>query len=496
MAYEFEYKPWVEEAKEKDVFPFSFSLNKINESLQEDFFVDVFTTDFYLKDFESEKSLEEEKNKRKENLLNQIKIKIKEKLFYNFDFFKYLNKYSKYYNQLQSIKYIVKANVYGFDDLNEKIKKSELKNKVPKSYYFEIKDFKSTYQFNLVTSIEELKNIFNIKNYKMSFDTETTGLDPENDYIIGFSFSIKSQEGYYVPVKHDQKFDYLNLGEEALEVLYHAMLKAKIVYMFNSRFDMRMMEYSKFKFDMSKIKFRDVQVSAWFADPDFRHHSLKKLEKHFLGYYRPDLLDTLKNFKTNIFNTMLISPEKIVFYAAQDAISTFELGEETEKYQKEFGLSGEIDQSLLYPLMKVENHGIRINLEYLKKQLDYINQRLKNLNESLFESIGNFNLNSAKQRIKLFESFGLDTGEKTKTNNMATGTKEIEAMIEDLEKQGKEYPEWLKLLGERTKLEKLQSTFFGSLLEQATMSNGRVRINYRNTQAATGRLSSGADFGE
>jgi DNA polymerase-1 len=330
----------------------------------------------------------------------------------------------------------------------------------------------------------------------MSFDTETTGLDPENDYIIGFSFSIKSQEGYYVPVNHDQKFDYLNLGEEALEVLYHAMLKAKIVYMFNSRFDMRMMEYSKFKFDMSKIKFRDVQVSAWFADPDFRHHSLKKLEKHFLGYYRPDLLDTLKNFKTNIFNTMLISPEKIVFYAAQDAISTFELGEETEKYQKEFGLSGEIDQSLLYPLMKVENHGIRINLEYLKKQLDYINQRLKNLNESLFESIGNFNLNSAKQRIKLFESFGLDTGEKTKTNNMATGTKEIEAMIEDLEKQGKEYPEWLKLLGERTKLEKLQSTFFGSLLEQATMSNGRVRINYRNTQAATGRLSSGADFGE
>ena len=79
---------------------------------------------------------------------------------------------------------------------------------------------------------------------------------------------------------------------------------------------------------------------------------------------------------------------------------------------------------------------------------------------------------------------------------MATGRKEVDAMIERMEEQGKTIPVWLTYLGERSKLEKLQSTFFGSLLEQALMNNGRVRINYRNTQAATGRLSSGADFGE
>jgi DNA polymerase I len=452
MRREFVYKPWVAQATPNENFPFSYTLNNTEEQ-QEDFSIDFFMGE-------------------------SLKEKITEALINNFN----------YIGKAKS-SFVFLVNAYVINNKNKK----EFKNKI----YVIVNNIQLNYNYVLVESLEQLKNVLSInKPFKIAFDTETTGLNPEEDYIVGLSFSLNNTVGYYVPIKHDKQYEKQNLGKEALAIVYKAMTDADLVYMFNSRFDMRMMEYTDNAFDMSKIKARDVQVSTWFFDPDFRQHSLKYLEKHFLGFYRPDLFDTLKNSKINTFNTALIAPENLVFYAGQDTISTFALGEITNKFQEEFGLSGQIDQQLLYPLMKMENHGIRINTLYLAEQTDYILLRLAELNEELNKYIGNINLNSPKQKISLFESFGLNTDVKTKTGNMATGTKEVEDMIEKLESQGKKYPEWLKLLGERTKLEKLQSTFFGSLLEQAKINDDRVRINYRNTQAATGRLSSGADFSE
>lgn len=476
MAREFKYKPWVPQVEENRSFPFSFKMSESEKTENESATIELITF--------------EKKDSKQVPVKEQMYQKVKEFLYVNFDFKKYLNKYSKHYNKLDELNYTVKVNIFLVSGSTKTAQR-----KLMQTMFIDIHSFSSKYKFNLITNIEDLKKTFELENYKMSFDTEATCLDPETGHIVGFSFSMGNKEGYYVPIKHSDKslnVDYL----QALKIIYEAMTKASIVYMFNSRFDMRMMEYTAKMFDMSKVKVRDVQISMWFADPDFRKHSLKDGEKHFLGYYRPDLLDTLKGFKKTTYNTALVSPANLLFYAAQDAISTFELGERTDEFYFEFQRSGVIDQTLLYPLMKMENHGIRIDTLYLKEQLDYIIPRLNELNELIAESIGAVNLNSPKQKAELFKTFNLDTKVLTETGNMATGTKEVEAMIERLEARGEPYPDWLKLLGERAKLEKLQSTFFGSLLEQALLSNGRVRINYRNTQAATGRLSSGADFGE
>lgn len=474
MAYDFTFTPYIKK-KEVDLsFPFSYDLVKASEE-KEDFKIEL-PAPSTMNDKKAVKDL--------------LAEKVHEQIINKFDFNKYLNKYSKDFHSFTSLTYIIKVEVF----MVTKDKKREVLNQ----YFIKANNFKSDYTFNLITNIEQLKEVLTTDIERIAFDTETTGLNPEVDHIVGYSFSFKDKESYYVPVKHDRKYKDMNLGKEALKILYDALIKAKRVYMFNSRFDMRMMEYTDENFDMSKVKYRDVQVSAWFADPDVRQHNLKYLEKHFLGVYRQDLVATLKNSKMDTYNTALLSPVNILFYAAQDAASTFALGEITDQYQREFRNSGEIDQRLLYPLMKMENRGIRINTDYLKEQLDYILPRLAELDELIKSQIGDINLNSPKQKSELFKKHKLDTKVKTKSKNgnMATGRKEVDAMIERMEEQGKTIPVWLTYLGERSKLEKLQSTFFGSLLEQALMNNGRVRINYRNTQAATGRLSSGADFGE
>lgn len=469
MPYSFVYEHWVPIANELMDFPFSYRYDAlVDEDMDHDIEMDVIMPTYNKEAF------------KKENA-----SKIKEQVILNFDFSKYLNEYSECYSQDPNLELVLKMNIYKVRDK----KRVLVTNK-----YLRIHSFHSKYRYNLLTTMDQLNDAMSSLGDTIAFDTETSGLNPEEDYIVGFSFSDGNDRAYYVPVRHDEKYDDLNLGIEAVEAFYRHMTKSKLIYMFNSRFDMRMLEYAGF--DASKLNIRDAQVSAWFADPDFRKHNLKYLEWHFLGYKRPDLKTTLKASGSKN-NLPLISPNNILFYAAQDALSTFNLGKATDRYYKEFGRSGAIDQLLLYPLMKMENHKIRVDIEFLEDQLNYILPRLDELNSKIKKLIGDINLNSPTQKAKLFKSYGLDTGVKTKkSGNMATGTKEVEAMIKKLKADGKDYPEWLEYLGERAKLEKLQSTFFGSLLEQAKLNGGRVRINYRNTQAATGRLSSGADFGK
>lgn len=118
----------------------------------------------------------------------------------------------------------------------------------------------------------------------------------------------------------------------------------------------------------------------------------------------------------------------------QDGISTFELGVETFKYYKEFGVSGQIDMALLDRLKNMENYRMRIDIDFLREQLDIINKRLVELDVIIKSSLGDINLNSPKQKVALFESFGLDTGVKTKTGGaMSTGREAVENMIVDME---------------------------------------------------------------
>lgn len=329
---------------------------------------------------------------------------------------------------------------------------------------------------------------------RLSFDLETTGLNPDVDHIVGIAISKEPQIGYYIPIAHDKQFATFNLGKNAVDIVYQALLLADCVDMFNAEFDMRFMEYNGY--DMSKVKYFDVQIPAWFMDPDNKQTSLKWFEKHFLGYYRKDLKDTMKGAGLSGFNTAQISPIHITFYGAQDGISTFELDPVVRKYHEEFGLSAEIDQALIFPFMRMKNHGIRIDIVYIKEQLEHIIPRLEELDSVISEMIGDINLNSPPQKAALFKSFNLDTGVKTSTGAMSTSQDAIDGMIERMEENDQDIPEWLQYLGERSKLEKLRSTFFGSLAEQASLNNGRIRINYRNTSASTGRLSSGSYIDE
>lgn len=470
------YKHFVPMARLDTDFPFSYRLRQIKEAKSD-------TVDITIKSLIT--------NSPEKDLANQ-KEQIRLEILKVFKFHNYLDINSpNFLSDNNNLSYTI--NIIRYTAKKEKYKIIET---VKDNWLLEAFDFKSNYQFNLIRSIEQLKDILKVKPKKIGFDTETTGLNPEEDNIVGISFSFQNKIGYYVPIKHDNKFKEFNLGIEAMDIIYEALVEADIVFMFNSRFDMRMMEYTDKKYDMLKVNVIDTQLTCHYADPEFRFYDLKTLERHFLGITRQDLKETLKLRKLDTFNFALISPEDALFYAAQDGISTYELGIETYKYFKEFGMAAEIDKLFLPRLMRLENNPIRIDTGYLEYELnEVILPRLAEIESEITKHIGTINLNSPKQKEALFESFGLDTGVKTKTGAMSTGTQAVLDMIDRYNEEGKKYPKWLELLGEQATLEKLSNSFFGKLLPQAKENNNRIRINYRVGVTATGRLSSGAERG-
>lgn len=467
MSYKFRYKHWVPKAPVKKDFPFTY---KLAASTEEEY-------------LNSEQQVEIEVNVKVNS--GELKKEIHRKLVSTFNYAKYLNKYSEHFLNFED--YFIRISRYTLDGSSKKATKE-----IVETLYLKTSSIASQYTFNLVPTIKDLKELLNTKISIMSFDTETTGLNPEEDEIVGISLSFNKGEGYYIPIAHSSEFKEFNLGIEAVELVYEALTKAELVFMFNARFDMRMLEYTKASYflDTSKIKYNDAQLNAHLADSGIKQFNLKYMERHFLGYERPDLKDTLSAARLKTFNFKYIHPNLGLFYAATDGLVTLELGLETFKYFKEAGISGEIDQKLVHTLMRCENFAIRVDYDFAREELDRITTRLNELNTEIANSIGNVNLNSGKQREELLRSFNLDTGEKTKSGAMATGMPVIQAMLERMKEEGKTYPKWLDLLDERAKLEKLNNTFFGRIVEQA-VDTQRLRINYRLGVTATGRLSSG-----
>ena len=154
--------------------------------------------------------------------------------------------------------------------------------------------YPSAYNFYLIDSIDKLKEVLNNDAKCVAIDTETSGLDHDEAFMVGYSFCFDGVNAYYVPVNHavyyeeilhditkeeyeektkeitdridngdkelvseldlyryDDKTDTYSfvekiphnesLGDESVELIYNYML-GKVVYMFNARFDIRVFE--------------------------------------------------------------------------------------------------------------------------------------------------------------------------------------------------------------------------------------------------------------
>lgn len=365
-----------------------------------------------------------------------------------------------------------------------------------------IENWYKNFNFVLVESMEDLESIFkDKKDYYMAFDTETTGLDFEEIDLVGYSFCLDGKTAYYVPVYHFQ-YDG-NLGEESVKFIYERMCEAKKVFMYNMRYDARIMEYYGYKenkadldkrrwmyakFDMSKVDYYDVSVPVWLADTNQKYPSLKWSSLHFLGIEQLHFDEVIEN-AGSFFYLNPSENEDTVFYAAADALCTFLLATATVKYFTEAKHSAKFDNLMLYPLLHYENERIWLDGDVLKNLYIIATDRVDKMERDVYAMIGGqINLNSPVQVAQAFERLGIDTGERTSKGTMSVGIK----ILADLPKEYVEKFPALKSYINYKKTAKLISSYIKPLLKEYER-RGYCRFAYKTTEVPTGRLACGKD---
>jgi DNA polymerase I-like protein with 3'-5' exonuclease and polymerase domains len=356
------------------------------------------------------------------------------------------------------------------------------------------------YTFVLVESMEHLKQIFaeiSLEKLMMSFDTETSSLDPEEGFIVGYSFCLDGKTAYYVAVNHYHTE--FNLYEESIDFIYEMMCLAKKVILFNVKFDFRFMEYHSYsksiheflrfkyiRYDMSKVNYYDVSVPCWLSDTNVKMPSLKMSALHFLGYK----MQTYAEVSEGVENFYYINPKECFQYGGSDALCTYLLVPATMKYYKESGFSGEIDIRVMYPLMHYEQEKVYLEDSILAGLVTECNIKLESLEKEIYQEVGyHFKLNSPAQVSDAFSRLGIDTGSRTKTGYMCTGIEELMSLPPEIKNQ---HPALSKFVDYKV-LFKFQSSY-AKVLHEISKGKGYLRCNYKMQQVPTGRLASGKDL--
>lgn len=152
-------------------------------------------------------------------------------------------------------------------------------------------DWDKDFNFVLIRSIEELKKL-DVEHKFVAWDTETSGLNPDIDWLVGFSFSFDGKTGYYVPVKHDD----IALGKEALDIFHSILRKAGTQFLYNCRFDQRFFEAAGYS--LEGLRYYDVMNAIWLADTNVLMPNLKASERRFLGWIPKTFSETLGDATT------------------------------------------------------------------------------------------------------------------------------------------------------------------------------------------------------
>ncbi|MFY0605463.1 MAG: DNA polymerase I [Cyclobacteriaceae bacterium] len=342
-----------------------------------------------------------------------------------------------------------------------------------------LEDKKANY--HLVSTKEERAALIEklAKQKEFCFDTETTSLESVEAKLVGIAFSYQKGEAYYVPVPEDDA-EAQAVANEFKDLLEN---EKSIKIGQNLKYDMQILR--NYGVSLNGEIF-DTMLAHYLIDPETAHN-MDVLAENYLNY-TPISYSELVGKGKAAKKLRDIDIELVKDYACEDADITYQLKEKLEKEIKELKLEkllDDIEEPLSYVLADMEYEGVKIDepaLAAMSKELETESLRAQT---EIFEIAGTeFNIGSPKQlgeilfdRLKLVEN-----PKKTKTGQYATGEEILSKLADEHEIADK--------ILEFREYQKLKSTYVDALPKMVSEVDGRVHTDYRQTVAATGRLSS------
>jgi len=319
---------------------------------------------------------------------------------------------------------------------------------------------------------------------RFAIDTETTSLVAVQAELVGLSFAIQPDHGWYVPVGHS----YLGVPQQLEQQLVLEKLRPLLEDSHyrkigqNIKYDALVLRNAGIELAGIDI---DTMVLSYVTHPQAKSHGLDALAAEHLNHRMiPYSEMTGKGKKQICFSEVEV--EKAIRYAAEDADMTWQLAEKLLP-QLPAGqgekLFREVEMPLVDVLTRMEWCGIRINANFLGELSVQLGQKLAVLEGEIhILAEGAFNINSPKQLGEiLFEKLGLPKGKKTKTG-WSTNVDVLKSLAEEHEIAA-------KILDYRS-VSKLKGTYTDALPKLLNPATGRLHTSFNQAVTATGRLSS------
>jgi DNA polymerase-1 len=315
-----------------------------------------------------------------------------------------------------------------------------------------------------------------------AFDTETSGLDPRLDRIVGISFATAPGKAWYVPLPEDRVEcqDFL----APFKPLFADPLKVKIAH--NAKFDLAVLR--QYGIEVCG-ELHDSMLAHYVIDASDRH-GMDHLARQYLCYDPIPITALIGTKKRGVEqrNMADLTPDEICDYAAEDADVTLQLDRVLRKKAQADGCIRALkdcEEPLIRVLLDMESEGVRVDADALRQYGRELERELLDLEIQIRDlGGGNFNPSSPKQLGEiLFDHLKLDpNAARTASGQYATG-EEVLVKIQD------RHP-IIPLILEYRICGKLKSTYVDKLPDCIDPATGRVHTSFSQALTETGRLSS------
>ncbi len=320
----------------------------------------------------------------------------------------------------------------------------------------------------------------------MAVDTETTSLCCHDAKLVGLSFAVKPDEGWYVPVGHQTNDLFGETPRQLPETGVLSVLKpvlenpdmAKCGH--NLKYDIQVLRRAGIALAGTAC---DSMLLAYVDEPGqavkMDRVALKYLGHHCISY------EEVAGKGASQINFSHVPIATALPYAAEDARVTLRLTQLlNDKLGERMTRHDDIELPLSLVLADMEWIGAHLDTDKLAELSGRFGKRIEELKKLIHQAADQtFNIQSPKQLgILLFETLAIPGGKRTKSGQWATGQEVLERLAED-----HVVP---RLILEVRQLTKLKSTYTDALQKLIHVETGRVHTSYNQAVTTTGRLSS------
>ncbi len=233
----------------------------------------------------------------------------------------------------------------------------------------------------------------------VAYDTETTGLNPRKDRIIGIGFS-NNDSGFYVPIWRWDSADNGSLKESFPGALLLAkrilnVLSTKKLLCHNASFDLRFTK-NYFGIDLVPALYADTMLMAHTIDENKYNYGLKELGAELYGQdakkEKAEMQASIKANGGTAKEYFKADTTILGNYCVQDCLLTFKLynhySKELAKQKLEdFFYNQEVMPLLREVTIPMEEAGIRLDMEGLRNSLIEIRGDIKQVQAEIQSAI-------------------------------------------------------------------------------------------------------------